>query len=333
LRRKRPDPIGIIEAAYALEPDGQRWLDRLVELAHPSLDQGLGVFGYEYDLRDPGRFMLGARSLQRVQPEVTKDAESFSFGASAEINRALYPRTPSFGTGSQRLGHAMARLPAARQIIRFGMADGLAATCATGDGRGVVLGAVLGPKRRLREQLVATWTRITLHVAAAYRLRTALLGRGALDPIPGAAAILDPSGRVQHAVGSAKPRDAREVLRQAVLRVDRARGKLRREDAARALELWKGLVDAQWTLVDHFDADGRRFVVATKNPFLVNRSLRLTLRERQVAALVAAGHSNKLVAYELGISQGTVASTLSRALQKLGVRSRTELVALAVQRS
>jgi DNA-binding CsgD family transcriptional regulator len=332
LSAKRLDPIAIVEAAYALEPDTQKWLDRVVELAHPSLDQGLGVFGYEYDLRDPGRFVMGARSLKGVNPTVTERAERFSFQASAEVNRLLYPRTPTFGSASQRLGHAIARLPAARKLIGSGMADGLAATAATGDGRGVLLGAVLGPNRRTSARLISVWTRITLHLAAAYRLRAALLGRGALDPIPSAAAILDPSGRAQHAAGSAKPRDAREVLRRAVLRVDRARGELRRQDAGRALELWKGLVDARWTLVDHFDSDGRRFVVATKNPLPLNRPLRLTLRERQVAALVAAGHSNKLIAYELGISQGSVASTLSHVMQKLGLRTRTELVSLALPR-
>jgi len=332
LSARRLDPIAIVEAAYALEPDAQQWLDRIVELAHPSLDQGHGVFGYEYDLRDPGQFLIGARSLKGVDAVTTKRAERFSFAASAEVNRLLYPRTPTFGTGSQRLGHAIARLPVARKLIRSGMVDGLAATCATGDGRGVLLGAVLRQNRRANQQLVSVWTRITLHLAAAYRLRTALLGRGALDPVPSAAAILDPGGRVQHAVGSARGPDAREVLRRAVLRVDRARGELRRQDAERALELWKGLVDARWTLVDHFDTDGRRFVVATKNPLPFNRPLRLTLRERQVAALVAVGRSNKLIAYELGISQGAVASTLSHVMQKLGLRSRTELVSLALPR-
>lgn len=41
--------------------------------------------------------------------------------------------------------------------------------------------------------------------------------------------------------------------------------------------------------------------------------------------LASAGHSSKLVAYELGLSVGTVTSTLARVMRKLGVRSRAEL--------
>ncbi|MDI3283820.1 LuxR C-terminal-related transcriptional regulator [Polyangium sp. 15x6] len=41
---------------------------------------------------------------------------------------------------------------------------------------------------------------------------------------------------------------------------------------------------------------------------------------------VANGHSNKLIAYELGIPEGTVATHIRSIRMKLGVRSRTELV-------
>jgi len=52
----------------------------------------------------------------------------------------------------------------------------------------------------------------------------------------------------------------------------------------------------------------------------------LTLRERQIAGYAAMGHSNKLIAYELGVSESTVATHLSTAAQKMGVRTRVELI-------
>ena len=48
-------------------------------------------------------------------------------------------------------------------------------------------------------------------------------------------------------------------------------------------------------------------------------------RERTIAELVAEGRSNKQVAAELYLSEGTIENTLTRVYAKLGVRSRTEL--------
>ena len=43
-------------------------------------------------------------------------------------------------------------------------------------------------------------------------------------------------------------------------------------------------------------------------------------------ACAAMGHSNKLIAYDLGLSPGTVSVLLQRAARKLGVSSRTALI-------
>jgi DNA-binding CsgD family transcriptional regulator len=52
----------------------------------------------------------------------------------------------------------------------------------------------------------------------------------------------------------------------------------------------------------------------------------LTPREKQVCARAAQGHSNKLIAHELGLSTSTVATFLGRAKRRLGVTSRTDLI-------
>jgi DNA-binding NarL/FixJ family response regulator len=56
----------------------------------------------------------------------------------------------------------------------------------------------------------------------------------------------------------------------------------------------------------------------------------LTDRERTVAELVAGGRSNKQVAAELFLSEGTIENTLTRVYAKLGVRSRTQLTRVLV---
>ncbi len=51
----------------------------------------------------------------------------------------------------------------------------------------------------------------------------------------------------------------------------------------------------------------------------------LTTRQRDVAELIIAGHSNKSIARELGISLATVKDHVHAILQRLGLSSRTEL--------
>jgi DNA-binding CsgD family transcriptional regulator len=56
----------------------------------------------------------------------------------------------------------------------------------------------------------------------------------------------------------------------------------------------------------------------------------LTARQRQVAALVAHGLTNREIAAELAIAEGTAATHVGHILSKLGLRSRTQLAAWAV---
>jgi DNA-binding NarL/FixJ family response regulator len=51
----------------------------------------------------------------------------------------------------------------------------------------------------------------------------------------------------------------------------------------------------------------------------------LTAREQEVATLVARGLSNKEVALQLGLSDGTVKLYMHKILKKLGARNRYAL--------
>jgi len=97
---------------------------------------------------------------------------------------------------------------------------------------------------------------------------------------------------------------------------------MRRRDPERAIALWQAMVAGRWSLLDHFDSDGRRFVLAHRNEADVPDVRGLTQRERQVAAYAELGHSNKVIAYELGLSLGTVGQHLASARAKLGALQR-----------
>ncbi len=59
---------------------------------------------------------------------------------------------------------------------------------------------------------------------------------------------------------------------------------------------------------------------------VLHRVRRLTKRERDVMRLVAQGHANKVVSFELGISERTVEVHRSNAMKKIGADSLAHLV-------
>ena len=58
----------------------------------------------------------------------------------------------------------------------------------------------------------------------------------------------------------------------------------------------------------------------------------LTLREREVLSLVAAGYTNVEIAARLGISSRTVETHRANLMRKLGLHTLAELIRLALRR-
>src|SRR5262249_38814165 len=77
-------------------------------------------------------------------------------------------------------------------------------------------------------------------------------------------------------------------------------GKLRGNDPDLALPERRALMAAHWTLLEHWENDGKHFVLVQRNDAAVFGFETLTPRERQALGLVARGLSNKCVAYEMG---------------------------------
>jgi DNA-binding NarL/FixJ family response regulator len=66
------------------------------------------------------------------------------------------------------------------------------------------------------------------------------------------------------------------------------------------------------------------------NPNVVGRPL--TFREKQVVALITTGQSNKAIAHELLLSEGTIKVYVSHIFDKVGVTNRTELAVWAYKK-
>jgi DNA-binding CsgD family transcriptional regulator len=138
--------------------------------------------------------------------------------------------------------------------------------------------------------------------------------------------VLSPDGHILHAEGPAKPATARRALQAATRVIERARA--RKWDQPKALEAWKGLVSARWSLVDRFEEGGRRYVLARENHPRVGGLSSLTDAECSVVAHIAHGCTTKETAYNLGISDATVRVLLMRAARRCSVKTRGALLDL-----
>ena len=324
--------IGMVEAAYRLEGDETEWLCDLVAAMLPALDHGMGVYAYTFDLNDPAHPVSYPVAIGPDYLAAT--VYDLNTSCPPEILTALHGSRRPYATVNEvlsrspdpRLRVATANYPVAiegREPAPMSelIWDCIGVNAANPDGTGVIVAAPLPRPIHIAARDRVRFGRVAAHIAAALRLRRALAGEGA-----GAEeAVLAPDGACLHAEGPAKPRAAREDLRRAARAIDRARGPLRREQD-RALGIWRSLCAGRWTLLDRFESDGRRFLIARENAPSAPRPRALTERERQVVALAALGHTNKLVAYCLGLSPSMVAAHLKRAMGKLGVSSRLELI-------
>jgi DNA-binding CsgD family transcriptional regulator len=195
-------------------------------------------------------------------------------------------------------------------------------------GRSAIVNVGLPETAQLRGSTHRILRRAAGHVAAAARVRRRIAAGAAVPPaVPatGAEAVFSPErgGRLLHAEGEATGRAQRQQLTQALRLREATRARRRRAEPA---ESWWPLVDTRWTLVDSYESNGSRYIVARENHADVRSLDVLTDRERQVVASLAFGHTTKETAYALGIDPSTARVLQIRAAAKLGVAGRAGLL-------
>lgn len=323
------DLMDVVDAAYQIELPDTDWLGRLAQAAQPHLDQGFGLAAFEY-------FKPADEQPQIIQHHhlgIPPDLDAIYHTVFAKMDPAIRLRPFRLGpyiSGSEMMGQRerFRDQPHMQRFVqRFGMYDSVWITAAEPTGRGVGFHAGRPKIEWASAVQKKRWGRVAAHLATALRLRHAMRNRP--DPkYAGEAgeAVLDPDGRVHDASGDARSPAARELLRRAVLALERSRGPLRQTDPDASLAARKALVGARWSLVDRLDLDGRRYLLARENSPRAQGPDALSARERQVLAYAKLGHHNKLIAYELGVADSTVRVLLARAAAKVGVKTREELL-------
>jgi DNA-binding NarL/FixJ family response regulator len=113
-------------------------------------------------------------------------------------------------------------------------------------------------------------------------------------------------------------------VKMAAVSVDRARGATR-DDPTCTPDAWRALVDGEWALVEIFDSDGRRFMIARRAPPASFHAPLLSEREQCVLGLRARAQGIKQIAYDLALSESTVSRILSVGMRKLGLSTASEL--------
>lgn len=316
--------IDTVEAIYSgLESEAPgKWLERVLPHLSSCVGWDQGAYAHAYDLRGPAsRWKLSLPVTHDLPRELATTIVRCFELATADLNRRLLLSSGPAGTFSAFSGATFDQmLGGAEMSAATGIRDCAFVNAANPDGDGILLSITSKKPQSIAANLRNRLAMVAAHVAAAQRLLRALV-RGNATP----AAIFETDGRVAHVEHAHE--GALPLLRERLLAVDRARGRLRRTDPDKALASWEALLRGQYSTIDRFESDNRRYVVAFANvPNLIDPR-GLTEAEATVAAWAARGHAEKLIAYELGVAQGTVSALLSRAYGKLGVRSRPELVA------
>lgn len=331
------DVLSILEAAYAETADGEAWIASALEVIYPHLNRGHGVWAHRYQHRVGRIWVSKVHNLGVGATTFGSFASALDFihGMFPQLDWSkVYPSKPTVAWTSDLVDAARIiemvamvreRLPKSAPLPAGSDSLGVIAGDPSGHGciffttpeerrvtkRGTMSGA-LSPKA------LAHWKRIAIHLVAGHRL--------ARQREATVEAVLSPAGKVLHLEGH-DAKEHGEALGEATRAIDRARGALRRTDPERAVRIWRDLVAGRWSLVDHFDHDGRRFVVAKRNEPNARSWAALTEREGRVVAHLAQGHSHKEIAGAMGISVATVAADLAGARTKMGARTRIELAA------
>lgn len=318
--------LEIVELAYRFDIATDEWLATICEAASELTPGSSGAMIYEFDASERRSGVeVGSWHAAGVSEQfVTSTLELNNASTQDEVN-LFYRSGVTSGTVSEFLrmiGEEVGQNESYGETTAVhGYPDSFGLTASAPDHRGLVINAPLEQPQGLDERVRLRWRQVGAHLQTAYRLR------GFINSIYGAAeAVIEPGGVIVDAEGEATSRDGQAVLSRAVTAIDQGRSSA--TDLEEALEVWTALVDGRWSLVESFDTDGRRFYLAIPNGAQTQDLFALTERERQVVAHVAQGDSNKWIAYQLGVTPATVSKLLGRALDKLGLASRRELILL-----
>jgi DNA-binding CsgD family transcriptional regulator len=320
--------IALVEASYHLSEDEPAWLARVVEAASSLIDGGFGTTAVTGKISSSEATFLpdgfsGPSELMSIQAavlsELPKPVLVDARTGVRFVSDHNKENAPVLDLWRRHLGSAN---------------DALKLTAVDSDLRMVYLFAPTREARIISSAEHVVWKMLAAHVSSGLRLHRALRAQRSMQgsspsALPhGADAVIDPCAfALTDAIGPARTKSASVALREAAVLVDRARTERTKAASDDAFAGWEALVAARWSMVDWFDTDGRRYILAIPNEPDIGDPRMLTEREGQVAAYAALGENHKLISFRLGVSRARVTVHLRSIMRKLGVRTQAQLVA------
>lgn len=310
--------IDVLDAVYDLESTEPRWLEELAQRATASVAGALGGVAFSFRGGTAGATPVNVGGSIELL-DVPRQAHA---AIPARELATIYGEGPRSGPSSDYFRAAGLPMPGAieRLYRALGIADVFAVTTSGVADTEITVGVALDPRAYPRRAthdwrpLSRSWDVVAAHLAQANQLRHALRDGGAA--IEGR---FDAHGRGDVADTAAAWRDQ---IAEHVRRSERARAAEVPDGECR----WDHLLDGAWSVVRRRAGGGSIEYLAIRNPSAALR--RLTAFERRLIRLATTGEYNTQIAKELRVHESTVSRVLSRALRKLGLASRADLILL-----
>ena len=310
---------------YDLEQPRADWFRGTLRAASTAFERGAGVGMILYDVSGdtPRLDEHDGVNIERRNVEMSLDMHRRP--ELAQTIRDSYRNVVCTTMPEQVLGKAVLHY-AEQRYAEVGMRDQVMINGGNPDGFGCVLYVFSKSRIELGAESRALLGRVASHLSTAYRLHRRLHDAPRSEGGGGVDAVLRVDGRIEHANDAVKTKPLLRDLRAAVGRREWAKSREGRNDTERSVSAWQPMVAARWSLVDTYETNGVRYVTARENSPVISGVASLSAREQQVTSLAALGHSNKLIAYELGLAHSTVRVLFARAAVKLGARTRSEVI-------
>lgn len=314
--------VQVADAVLRLHDSSHDWLLGVAERFGEAFPNTRGIIAQEYETRADGGAVRLFTDIQRGALALPLSQVGLA-ALSSDQCQLVYGQGAQCVTASEVFDD---RLPAslAEEWGAVGVRDVVGLFTCGPQGRGVAVAAALEEPLRVAPFSRLRWAQVAQQMQLASRLHRRL-ARWPLQS--GSYARFTADHKCIDAGGAADESGVRSHLRELVEALSRARKESARGDSGAVFSLWERLARGQWLLLDQFDGEHERHIVAI--PCSTSSSLReLSPQQDAIARAAGRGLSNKEIAAELDLSERAVDNQLRRALQKLGLQNRTSLVRL-----
>jgi len=312
--------VGFIEAVFSLEIDDQQWLHQVLSALGALCGPNHHYRGFFYDASNVNHLEIWNVCAPRTSPEQEAAFGLIQSCAQPELVAQTFRSLP---VSSIRRTALPDLAPVLSGLESSGVNDLFSINGLDASGLGCMLFIGCSGEFSPSPAELVVFRRLAANLASAFRCRrrlSALQVSAASDS--NGTANAETQERFAEIVGA-----AREQLRTSPPPVDEPRTTTKRQARRNAPNFTHPSSRSNLTLLHTFEENGRRYVVARENETQSRGVAALTQREREIVEHATNGFTNKQIAYNLGISNATVRVLMARAANRIGVRTRRELLA------